>query len=63
MQHGGNRAKQSYQSLLSKTNSNKKKATDFCLLYERPKDKETHCPARVEKHYERISKFVKNGCE
>ena len=63
MQHGGNRAKQAYQSLLSKTNSAKEKATDFCLLYERPKDKETHCPARVEKHYERISKFVKNGCE
>ncbi len=63
MQHGGSRANQAYQSLLSTTNSAKEKAVDFCLLYERPKDKETHCPARAEKHYESISKFVNNNCE
>lgn len=62
MLHGGNRAKQAYDSLMSTSNTAQDKAVDFCLLYERPGNKETHCPRRVERFYEDISKYVKNGC-
>ncbi len=63
MLHGGNRAKQAYDSLMNEDNSAQTMATDFCLLYERPGNKEVKCPQRVTKHYDQISKFVANGCK
>lgn len=63
MLHGGNRAKQAYESLMNEDNSAQTMATDFCILYERPKDKEINCPKRATKHYDQISKFVINGCK
>ena len=38
-------------------------ATTFCLDFERPKNKETRCPARARASAEKYVNFVKNGCQ